>query len=209
MTKSDYNLNVFINCPLDDKYKQLMYALIFTVYDCGFIPRCALEINDCGIVRHDKIEQLVDECKYGIHDISRTELDGKHRLPRFNMPYELGLFRGAKRYGGVKHKKKSCLILDRVRHRYQKFISDIAGQDIQDHNNKIQKIITCVRNWLRATSKKNTIPGGSEITKKYKSFKKDLPKMCKNARIKVSELTFNDYSQFVSEWLRQKAEGSK
>ena len=178
-----------------------MYALIFTIYDCGFIPRCALELNDSGVVRYEKIKTLIADCKFGIHDISRTDLDPRTRLPRFNMPYELGIFIGARDFGQGKHRTKNCLILDKTRYRYQKFISDIAGQDIQSHKNDIAKIITCTRDWLRSSSKRKTIPGGQEITRRYNVFKKDLPKICKKTRIIMPELTFNDYSQFVFEWL--------
>ena len=46
-----------------------------------------------------KIYGLIEECRYGIHDLSRTKLDEINALPRFNMPIELGLFLGAMRYG--------------------------------------------------------------------------------------------------------------
>lgn len=87
-----YDLSVFINCPFDAKYRSLFQAAIFAVFDCGYVPRCALEVYDSGQVRIDKIVGLIKRCRFGIHDISRTELDRKSRLPRFNMPLELGIF---------------------------------------------------------------------------------------------------------------------
>ena len=42
-----------------------------------------------------KICQLILESPYGIHDLSRIELDPSTQLPRFNMALELGLFLGA------------------------------------------------------------------------------------------------------------------
>ena len=66
--------------------------MVFTVLRCGFTPRCALEVIDGGSTRISKIENLIEECPLGIHDISRTELDAANALPRFNMPLELGLF---------------------------------------------------------------------------------------------------------------------
>lgn len=59
-----------------------------------------MELDDGGQTRIDKLYGLIGECRYGIHDLSRTELDDVNQLPRFNMPLELGLFLGAKRYGG-------------------------------------------------------------------------------------------------------------
>ena len=38
MTSRNYNDNVFLNCPFDSAYKALFDALVFTIYDCGFMP---------------------------------------------------------------------------------------------------------------------------------------------------------------------------
>jgi len=154
MQSIHYNDNVFINCPFDSVYKPLFDAMVFAVYDCGFIARCALEEEDASEVRIDKIYNIIADCRYGIHDISRTELDESSGLPRFNMPLELGVFLGAKKFGIEEQKRKKCLILDTQRYRYQQFISDIAGQDIQAHNNSAREVITHVRNWLRAASRR-------------------------------------------------------
>jgi hypothetical protein len=108
---------------------------VFTVSVCGFVPRCSLEHDDASQVRLEKIYRLIGSSSFGIHDISRTELDGENHLPRFNMPLELGFFLGAKQFGAGRHRSKRCLILDRDRYRFQKFISDIAGQDIKAHGN--------------------------------------------------------------------------
>ncbi|MEO1034443.1 MAG: hypothetical protein AAFX44_02670 [Pseudomonadota bacterium] len=61
-------------------------------------------------------------------------MDNENGLPRFNMPLELGVFVGAKRFGDSAQKNKKTLILDREPYRYQEFISDIAGQDIKSHD---------------------------------------------------------------------------
>src|ERR1043165_1148256 len=123
---------VFINCPFDAKYKPLFDCLIFTTIYCGYLARSALEIDDGSQVRIEKIFQIIQESQFGIHDLSRTELDKSSKLPRFNMPLELGVFLGAKRFGKGAQKRKYCLILDRSEYRYQKFISDISGQDIRN-----------------------------------------------------------------------------
>ena len=47
MPKGEKTDRVFINCPFDQNYKPLFEAIIFTIYDCGFRPICALEeINE-------------------------------------------------------------------------------------------------------------------------------------------------------------------
>lgn len=62
------------------------------MYDLGFVARCALEEDDAGEFRLSKIERIIEECRFGINDLSAVALDVVTGLPRFNMPLELGLF---------------------------------------------------------------------------------------------------------------------
>jgi hypothetical protein len=118
------------------------------------------------------------------------------------MPLELGVFLGAKKFGTGNHKDKNCLIVDKEPYRYQKYLSDIAGHDIRSHENNSEMLITVIRDWLRNASGRKMIPGGKTIMDRYRQFKNELPLICKNAKIGVDELTYNDYSVFVSEWLK-------
>ena len=171
------------------------------MFDCGFQPRSALEVDDSSQVRIDKIFKVIEACKFGIHDISRTEADTRTRLPRFNVPFEVGLFLGAKRYGQGKQKKKMCLILDREPNRYQAFISDIAGQDLRAHKREPERAIGIVRDWLRSLRPLVSIPGGNAVVSRYESFRRDLPEMCRQVRLAVDDLTYPDYTWCVSSWL--------
>lgn len=202
--KRSYEDYVFINCPFDGEYQPIFEALVFAVHDCGFIARCALEAEDGSQVRIEKIEEIIAACRLGIHDISRTELDPESALPRFNMPLELGLFLGAKRYGTGNQRKKLCLILDREPYRYQKYCSDIAGQDIRAHAGEPHEAVRVVRNWLRnATADSEVvIPGGSVMVARYERFERELPTVCERLRLNRDELLFNDYTTVVSEWLK-------
>jgi hypothetical protein len=150
----------------------------------------------------EKLYAMIADCKFGIHDISRTELDTENQLPRFNMPLELGLFLGAKRYGLVRQRGKNCLILDRERYRYQKFISDIAGQDLQAHDNNPKKAVVHVRDWLRSATPQVSIPGGEAIWERYQAFSADLPSNCGRLHLARENLTFVDYTWLVSLWIR-------
>lgn len=203
MPEQRYTENVFINCPFDQKYQTIFDAIVFVVFDCGYVARCALEIDNAAEIRIEKIKHIIAGSKFGIHDISRTELNSKTKLPRFNMPLELGMFLSAKQFGDKKQKIKVCLILDRKEFRYHKFISDLAGQDIRSHENSPEKVITIIRNWLRNSSKRKTIPGGKDIYRRYRLFRKDLPELCEEIRIEEDELTFNDYTNLVSDWLTE------
>jgi hypothetical protein len=192
---------VFINVPFDARYKKLFDALVFAVHDCGFVARSAREQDDGSQVRLDKLYDIIADCRFGIHDLSRTTLDTKHRLPRFNMPLELGIFLGAKRYGGVKHSWKSCLILDRDPYRYQIFCSDIAGQDIRAHHNDVGEAITAVRDWLRISGSSGRMPGARRMQERYVEFRLDLPAMARRENLEVRELIFFDYRTLVTGWL--------
>ena len=127
--------------------------------------------------------------------------DDINGLPRFNMPLELGVFIGAARYGGPRQKNKSLLILDTEQHRYQKFISDIAGQDIRAHASSATSVIKHVRNWLSCESKRRDVPGGDHVARRYSQFMLELPEMCRNARVDPAELIYSDYAWFVSDWV--------
>lgn len=72
---------MFLNVPFDRRYRALFEALVFAVHDCGFVARCALESDDGSVVRLDNIYNIMSECKYGIHDLSRTTLDTENRHP--------------------------------------------------------------------------------------------------------------------------------
>lgn len=203
MPRSDsYASDVFINCPFDDEYRSIFEALVFAVFDCGFRPRCALELDDSAEVRFEKVLRIIGECRFGLHDLSRTELDSSSGLPRFNMPLELGLFLSAKRFGDGRQKQKRCLVLDRKQYRYQKFISDISGQDIRSHGRSSKRAIRMVRDWLHNHSSRDTIPSGSIVDGRYKRFRRALPHLCSDLSLDRGELTYKDYSVIVSTWLQ-------
>jgi hypothetical protein len=204
MTASDrYEESVFINCPFDLAYRSMFRALMFAVYDCGFIVRSALEEDNAGEVRYTKILRIIRECKYGIHDISRVQLDRKTRLPRFNMPLELGLFLGAKGFGETHHTVKSCLVLESDPFRYRAFCSDIAGQEVRAHFNSYRKAIAAVRDWLsNSVSHSVTIPSGSVIAGRFDRFERALPKWCERQGLVPAELTFRDQRILIEQWLR-------
>ena len=192
---------VFINCPFDREYQPLFEAIVFCVAACGFLPRCTLEENDAGQVRIDTIYRLIRECRHGIHDISRTEVkDQPYQLPRFNMPFELGIFLGAKKFGRNTAKKR-CLVMDRAPYRYKRFISDIGGQDIKAHAKKPRAVISQVRNWLQAAPGKAALPGGKRIWEKYLQFRRELPIIADEAELDPAQLTFIDYLQLATNWL--------
>jgi hypothetical protein len=194
--------HVFINCPFDPAYRPILNAILFAVIDLGFVARCALEEEDTGDFRLSKIERIIEECRYGINDLSAVSLDVATGLPRFNMPLELGLFFGCKRFGPPNQSKKRTLVLDNDPYRYRQFISDISGQDISAHGGDPERAIRAVRDWLQAASKRKGLAGGGEILERYRRFQDELPSICAEAGLEPDRLTFIDLSTLIGDWLR-------
>ena len=198
---SSYEDSVFINCPFDTNYWPLFEALVFTVLACGFNPRCALEELDSGTVRLDRIQRVIRSCRYAVHDLSRVELSGRRSLPRFNMPFELGLDIGRRRFGVGQLRRKRVLILDSTRYRYQAFISDISGQDIHTHGNSPRNLIRRVRDWLRTSSHRSSIPGPLDIARSFRGFTRSLPENCRANGLDRRNLLFVDYVRLARIWI--------
>ena len=192
--------DVFINCPFDDAFAPIFWALIFAILICGFRPRSARELDDGGQTRIDKIYGLIEECRYGIHDLSRTELDPVHDLPRFNMPLELGLFLGAKRFGGKHQKTKRVLILDVERYRYQRFISDLAGMDIHEHGGEPARALREARDWLANVSRRE-LPSGDRVQRAYEAFLADLPDLAAALAFDADRIPYVDFERIIARWL--------
>jgi hypothetical protein len=198
---SRQNRDVFINCPFDDSYRDSFRAIIFAVVRSGFRPRCAFETDDGSENRFEKICSIIADCRYGIHDISRTEIDLGSKLPRFNMPLELGVFLGAKRFGAKGQRSKRCIIFDKQRYRYQSYVSDIAGQDIHAHRGRIVVLIEEVASWLRGESRDPKVPGGRKMASEFAIFQKEIPTICLARRLEPDELTFGDYVDMVGQYV--------
>ena len=193
--------DVFINCPFSADYQAFFEAIVFVVKRSGFAPRCALENDDGGEIRFDKICKIIEECKYGVHDISNTELGAESGLPRFNMPLELGLYLGARKFGGRQQAGKKTLIFDREAHRYQRFISDIAGQDIHSHGASIASLIEQIAAWLRREARDPGVPGGRAMAAEFAQFQLDLATIARSKGLERGELTFRDLAEITTEWI--------
>ena len=166
---TDFSRNVFVNCPFDDEYRPLLRALLFTVIDCRLNPRIASESYDSGQARVEKIRKLIQRSQWSIHDLSRMEPLSQDALPRFNMPFELGLDFGAKFFGSAGLRRKRFLILEKGRYRYQRVLSDISGNDIAAHRNEPEKLVRGVRQWIRSEISKD-VPGPTRLWVRLNEF---------------------------------------
>ncbi len=203
MASKKYRFSVFVNCPFDNEYKTALFpAIIFTIQDCGFIARSALEVDDATRNRLDNIFSIIKSSKYGIHDISRTDIDPDTQLPRFNMPFELGIFLAAQKYGTKEQKEKICLILDKEPYRFQKFISDIAGMDPKAHDNKSYNIIKAIRDWLNNDPMSIRLPGQDTIRDRYNAFHRQVPAAATEAGLDPNDLQFLDLMNLIFLWIK-------
>ncbi len=106
------------------------------------------------------------------------------------------------RFGGRSRQVAHFFVLDIEQYRYQKFISDIAGQDIRSHDGNPDRAIRAVRNWLATASKREDLPGGTDVINRYARFQTDLPRTCEKAKLDPDDLTFSDLSNTIASWLK-------
>lgn len=196
---------VFINCPFDAAYQPIFDAIVFAVHRCGFLARCAREDGDSDRVRIDKIVQMIAECELGIHDLSRVDTEGQ--LPRFNMPFELGLFIGAQRYRPEGQRPLGGLVLETEPYQHQRFLSDLAGNDFEAHHGNPAEAVNAVRKFLAGHSQA-PVPGGRQILQDHDFFRKIvLPVLLEGRQQDLESLTFREFRDYVQQVVdRQVAE---
>lgn len=165
-----FEKSVFFNCPFDAQYRGLFQATVFTIQYLGLEARTSYEDSDAGTTRIDKLLKLIRASKYGIHDLSRCQAEKAGEFQRMNMPLELGIDYGCKRYGGSKLARKKLLVLDSKLYRLKKVVSDLSGSDFRAHKNTQKEIIRVVSDWLAHIAK---VKGRSpkEINAKFEDFR--------------------------------------
>jgi hypothetical protein len=121
------NKGIFINCPFDSGYRQLLRSMLFTIVYLGYKPRIASESLNSADNRINKICELIKQTHYSIHDVSKCTASETNEVFRMNMPFELGIDYG--NYIFNNHVRK-MLVLEGRRYDYQKALSDISGVDV-------------------------------------------------------------------------------
>ena len=191
-------LDVFVNCPFDDDYKPCFETLVFMIAASGYRVRCSLEETDAGDIRFNKLCQLIGECDRSVHDLSRVELNPLG-FPRFNMPFEFGLWLGARRYGGRKHNGKSALVMIKEPYRLPVYLSDVGGSDPYPHHGKPEEVVRLVRRYLHLRPDGSQLPGAAHMLAEFNRFKRSLPSLAATLRIAPDELDpFRDYRGYVA-----------
>ena len=121
------------------------------------------------------------------------------------MPFELGVFVGAQRFGTREHRRKRCIVFDRERYRYQRLISDISGHDIHEHAGSPEKMILELTSWLRNHSHVALVPGGRAIANDYSTFRLALSAILVDRRLSHREMMFGDYCAIIAQYLKTAA----
>ncbi len=181
------NGDVFINCPFDDSYLPCFEALLFAITISGYRVRCALEENDSGDIRFEKLQRLIADSDHTIHDLSRTQTNTQG-LPRFNMPFELGLMMGAKYFGAGRQRAKRACILVAEDHALPRYLSDLAGNDPAPHRDDPHKVIRIVRDHLHTSPDGQRLPGAAHMIALFGKFRKDVPFLAAQVRLTETEV---------------------
>lgn len=142
-------MDVFVNYPYDPGYAQLRAALIFAIMQCGHEPIAPLDDQSSKTPRMEKITAGLRRAPLSVHDLSRMNLRNR-RLPRYNMPFELGLALGIAvvESNAPDGELRDFIIFDSKPGRYKEAISDFAGSDIKIHHNKPEQLIWSIVAWL-------------------------------------------------------------
>ncbi|SIQ24479.1 hypothetical protein SAMN05880582_1011226 [Rhizobium sp. RU20A] len=164
-----FDRNVFINCPFDDAYANLLQAAVFCVVSFGYTPRLASERLEAGENRLDKIVGLIKASRYSIHDLSRTRAAEAGEMARMNMPFELGLDLGYRRSGMQGADLKKFLIFERDPYDLKRSLSDLAGQDVEFHRDDYELVIKKIRDFFRVEAQ-CVVPGPSRLVSDYATF---------------------------------------
>ncbi len=197
-----FSKSVFINCPFDDTFFPILQSILFTVLYLEFEPKIA-ETSNSGASRLHTIKDLIKKSKYSIHDISRVELNSSG-LPRFNMPLECGIDFGFMLSGNKKFSQKRFLILEKEKFRYQKFMSDIAGNDIRAHHNNPELAIKNVRDWMKINVG-HQVEWANAIWMAFNEFLFDYIEFAEQKKYdpyKIQSITFSDLIDYMKVWIK-------
>jgi hypothetical protein len=203
--EEEFEKNVFVNCPFDDRYHEILRPLLFTIVYLGFQPKIARERSDSGELRINKICELISRSKYSIHDLSRLKATKKNELYRLNMPFELGIEYGCRYFASNHLKEKKCLILEQGTHDFVLALSDLSGVDIKSHENDPVKVVRAIRNWFVETVGLRRVDGPTAIWFQFAYFTLELYNQRKKEGFSEEDLNMMpipEYIDFIEGWIR-------
>jgi hypothetical protein len=124
--------------------------------------------------RLERILDLIRQCEYSVHDLSRVEIDrAAPQTPRFNMPFELGLSVALEKSG--KDEKRGWFVCESRNYRLAKSLSDLNGTDPFIHNGTIEGVFRELANMFRRPGKQPTV---QEMRLVYRKLGKICRQFC-------------------------------
>jgi hypothetical protein len=191
--------SAFLNIPYDKQFEKLYLAYIAGLTAFGLVPRATLEIPG-GIRRLDRIFELIQTCGYSFHDLSRVQRDRvRPKVPRFNMPFELGLAVAWSKSAG--QNDQVWFVLEAVDRRILKSLSDLNGTDVYIHGSQVRGVLRALSNALVRHSNQPTL---QQMLGLYRKLRKAVPDILnsRGAKSTFEARVFKDLVQLAASLVR-------
>ena len=129
-----------------------------------------------GARRLDRVLELIQGCRYSLHDLSRVELDAVNPpTPRFNMHFELGL---SVCWAQLYPKRHTSFVCETVNRRLQKSLSDLDGTDPNVHGGTVEGVMRELGN---AFVRPAAMPTVAEMMASYRIVQRQAPAIQRSA----------------------------
>jgi hypothetical protein len=132
--------DVLINAPFDTPFERQYLALIAGLVSLGLNPRSVLELSAAD-GRLGRLVKIIRTCRFSVHDLSRVQLARRppFRVPRFNMPFELGLAVAVAQGGG-----HDCFLLEAKQGRLTHTLNDMNAFDASIHEGTVDGMVDAI-----------------------------------------------------------------
>ena len=126
---------VFLNVPFDKAYEPVFIGLVGALVHLGKRPTTVFDLGGGLAPLIDRLISAIQDNAFSVHDLTRVELSGTGAaaVPRFNMPFELGLAVAVSLIDR-RQPRHSFVLLESSRFRLQRSLSDMNGYDPFIHN---------------------------------------------------------------------------
>jgi hypothetical protein len=117
------------------------------------------------------------------------------------MPFELGIDYGIRQES---HSYKRILVLEGERRSYSIALSDIASRDIHAHENKPEKLVGVIRDWLINNEMTKNRDGERKIWAYYLNFQaflfEELVSIRGFSEEDTEKISVKGYTELVEKW---------
>ena len=185
-------LRVFFNVPFDTAYEPIFIGLVAALVCLGKRPTTVLELGGGVEPRLDRLLEQIRGSSFSVHDLSRVQMSGRGSgaVPRFNMPFELGLAVAVTRLQrtGSGH---ALALLEARQFRLQRSLSDMNGFDPIIHRGTQAGAVRCIFE-IFADAAPTDLRSALRLAKRLARVAKQL-KREHNARTLFSRVVVNDF----------------